>query len=124
MSQELSEFDTHVSRRYEMEKRLGRGAYGIVWKAKSKRSGRVVESNTICVKLSCIIIYQPIFLHAKVAVKKIFDAFRNKTDAQRTFREIVFLKAFRGHPNIVQLLNVHKADNNRDLYLVFEYMNT
>ena len=42
MSQELSEFDTHVSRRYEMEKRLGRGAYGIVWKAKSKRSGRVV----------------------------------------------------------------------------------
>ena len=42
MSQELSEFDTHVGRRYEMEKRLGRGAYGIVWKAKSKRSGRVV----------------------------------------------------------------------------------
>ena len=55
MSQELSEFDTHVSRRYEMEKRLGRGAYGIVWKAKSKRSGRVVESITICVQLSCII---------------------------------------------------------------------
>ena len=27
-----------------------------------------------------------------VAVKKIFDAFRNRTDAQRTFREIIFLK--------------------------------
>ena len=60
----------------------------------------------------------------KVAIKKIFDAFRNKTDAQRTFREIVFLKAFRDHPNVVRLLNVHRADNNRDLYLVFEYMNT
>ena len=59
-----------------------------------------------------------------MAIKKIFDAFRNKTDAQRTFREIVFLKAFRDHPNVVRLLNVHRADNNRDLYLVFEYMNT
>lgn len=94
------EFDTHVARRYEIDKRLGRGAYGIVWKAKSRNSQRTV------------------------AVKKIFDAFRNKTDAQRTFREIVFLKAFRNHPNIVRLLNVHKAGNNRDLYLVFEYMNT
>ncbi len=48
-----------------------KGAYGIVWKARSRRSGRVV------------------------AVKKIFDAFRNRTDAQRTFREIVFLREFR-----------------------------
>ena len=59
-----------------------------------------------------------------VAVKKIFDAFRNKTDAQRTFREITFLKAFSDHPNIVKLLNVHRAENDRDLYLVFEFMNT
>lgn len=96
----VREVDDHVAKKYEMDKRLGKGAYGIVWKAKSKRSGRVV------------------------AVKKIFDAFRNKTDAQRTFREIVFLKAFSDHPNIVKLLNVHRADNNRDLYLVFEFMNT
>ena len=27
-----------------------------------------------------------------VALKKIFDAFRNCTDAQRTFREIMFLQ--------------------------------
>ena len=59
-----------------------------------------------------------------VAVKKIFDAFRNKTDAQRTFREIVFLKEFSEHPNVVKLLNVHRAENDRDLYLVFEFMNT
>ena len=59
-----------------------------------------------------------------VAVKKIFDAFRNKTDAQRTFREIVFLKEFSDHPNVVKLLNVHRAENDRDLYLVFEFMNT
>ena len=96
----LREIDQHVTTRYEITKRLGKGAYGIVWKAKSRRSGRVV------------------------AVKKIFDAFRNKTDAQRTFREIVFLKEFRDHPNIIRLLNVHRADNDKDLYLVFEFMNT
>merc|ERR1719208_746138 len=71
-----------------------------LWKGKSRRSGRVV------------------------AVKKIFDAFRNKTDAQRTFREIVFLKEFGNHPNIIQLLNVHRASNDKDLYLVFEFMET
>lgn len=55
-----------------------------------------------------------------MAIKKIFDAFRNRTDAQRTYREIVFLKEFRRHPNIIQLLNVYRAENDKDLYLVFE----
>jgi len=43
---------------YDIQKRLGKGAYGIVWKATDKRSNDVV------------------------ALKKIFDAFRNQTDAQ------------------------------------------
>ena len=55
-------------------------------------------------------------------MKKIFDAFANPTDAQRTFREILFLQAFSGHENVVQLLNVIKAKNDRDIYLVFEFM--
>ena len=38
----VSEFDSHISKRYDLDKRLGRGAYGIVYRAKSKRSGRVV----------------------------------------------------------------------------------
>ena len=57
-----------------------------------------------------------------MALKKIFDAFRNKTDAQRTYREIVFLQEFGNHPNIIKLLNVLKANNNKDIYLVFEFM--
>lgn len=73
-------------------------AYGIVWKAIDKKSKEAV------------------------AVKKIFDAFRNPTDAQRTFREIMFLQEFSKHPNIVRLHNVHRAINNKDIYLVFEYM--
>lgn len=57
-----------------------------------------------------------------VAVKKIYDAFRNQTDAQRTFREIMFLQEFGAHPNIIKLLGIHRASNNKDIYLIFEYM--
>ena len=57
-----------------------------------------------------------------VALKKIFDAFQNATDAQRTFREIMYLQEMTGHDNIIRLGNVLKADNDRDIYLVFEYM--
>lgn len=32
-------------------------------------------------------------------------------------------KAF-DHPNIVKLLDVMKADNDKDIYLVFEHMDT
>uniref|UniRef100_A0A8D2Q5M4 Mitogen-activated protein kinase 15 n=1 Tax=Varanus komodoensis TaxID=61221 RepID=A0A8D2Q5M4_VARKO len=78
----------------------GGGAYGIVWKAVDRKTGAVV------------------------AVKKIFDAFRNRTDAQRTFREIMFLQEFGEHPNIIRLLNVIRAQNDKDIYLVFESMET
>ena len=50
--------DSHILRYYEIQKRLGKGAYGIVWKATDKRNKEVF------------------------ALKKIFDAFRNQTDAQ------------------------------------------
>ncbi|VDQ01797.1 unnamed protein product, partial [Trichobilharzia regenti] len=59
-----------------------------------------------------------------IALKKIFDAFRNQTDAQRTFREIAFLQNFGNHPNIVRLYNVIRASSDKDIYLVFEFMET
>jgi mitogen-activated protein kinase 15 len=99
-SQMSEEVDKHVLRRYDLHQKLGKGAYGIVWKAEDKKSKDVV------------------------ALKKIFDAFQNATDAQRTFREILFLKQMQEHENIVMLQNVLKADNDRDIYLVFEYMET
>ncbi|VDQ05672.1 unnamed protein product [Trichobilharzia regenti] len=57
-------------------------------------------------------------------MKKNFDAFRNQTDAQRTFREIAFLQAFGNHPNVIGLYNVIRAECDKDIYLVFEYMET
>ena len=52
------EVDKAVLKRYEVGTKLGKGAYGIVWKAYDKKSKDVV------------------------ALKKIFDAFQNATDAQ------------------------------------------
>lgn len=94
------EIDKHVLRKYEVTQKLGKGAYGIVWRAHDRKTKEVV------------------------ALKKIFDAFQNSTDAQRTFREIMFLQEMVGHEHIITLLDVLKADNDRDIYLIFEFMET
>ena len=75
-------------------------SYGIVWKAIEKRSRSVI------------------------AMKKCFDAFRNATDAQRTFREIMYLQALSGHDNLIRMQHVIKAENDRDIYLTFDFMET
>ena len=124
-------------RKYEITQKLGKGAYAVVFKGVEKKSKEVV------------------------AIKKIFDAFQNSTDAQRTFREIAYLLMLQGedvfmdsdakkanaaapppgapplpgqppsaprkrgpHPNIIKLRNFHKAENDKDIYLVFDYMET
>ncbi len=73
---------------------MGSGAYGHVWKALDRRTR------------------QPF------ALKKIFDAFQNATDAQRTYRELTLLSQL-DHPHIVKLHKGIKSKNNKDLYLVF-----
>ena len=57
-----------------------------------------------------------------VAIKKIYDAFTNNTDAQRTFREIFLLMEMGNHPNIIKISNLRKAKNLTDLYVIFELM--
>jgi len=83
-----------------VQQKLGKGAYGIVWKVRDKHTDDIV------------------------ALKKIFGAFQNATDAQRTFREIIFLQELTDHENIITLVDVFKADNDKDIYLVFEFMET
>jgi mitogen-activated protein kinase 15 len=56
------EVEPHILRKFDILQKLGKGAYGVVWKAIDKQTKAVV------------------------AVKKVFDAFQNATDAQRTFR--------------------------------------
>ena len=114
-SQHLEEIpESNILERFRIESRLGKGvsyvisgakilptpfqAYGIVWRAKDRKLKRVV------------------------ALKKVFDAFRNSQDAQRTYREVWFLRKFSGHKNIVEILDVIIAKNPRDIYIVFEKM--
>ena len=61
------EVEPHILRKFEILQKLGKGAYGVVWKAIDKQSKQVV------------------------ALKKVFDAFQNSTDAQRTFREVIII---------------------------------
>lgn len=94
------ELEPHILKKYEILQKLGKGAYGVVWKAIDKDN-----RNTI-------------------ALKKVFDAFQNATDAQRTYREVMFLKELRDHANIVKLENVIRSANQKDIYLVFDFMET
>ncbi|CAD8150104.1 unnamed protein product [Paramecium pentaurelia] len=95
-----SNVEEHILKLYEIHDFKGKGAYGIVWKATDKQTKQ------------------------QVALKKVFDAFQNSTDAQRTFREVCFLQQLTEHENIVKLLKVIPAENQKDLYMVFEYMET
>jgi mitogen-activated protein kinase 15 len=94
------EIDKNVRRRFNVEGRLGKGAYGIVWAATEIRTGR------------------------RVALKKCFDAFRNATDAQRTYREIMYLQQLAGHDSIIRMQHVIRAENNKDIYLTFDHLET
>ena len=94
------EVEPHVSERFEILQKLGKGAYGIVWKARNKKTNQLV------------------------ALKKVYDAFQNSTDAQRTYREVMYLQHLNGHENIIRLLSIIRAYNNKDLYLVFDLMET
>ena len=94
------DIENHVLKRYQLLNKQGKGAYGVVFKAKDKKTNDIV------------------------ALKKNFDAFQNATDSQRTYREVMLLQELNGHENIIPLLNVIKAENDKDIYLVFEYMET
>lgn len=89
-----SYIEPSILARYHILKKIGSGAYGIVWKVEEKGTKKIF------------------------ALKKIFDAFQHSTDAQRTYREIEILKQI-DHQNIVKLYEKFKAENNKDVYLVF-----
>ena len=86
--------DERVAAKYQMIQKMGKGNYGIVWKA-------IDNTN-----------------RDRVAIKKINNAFANKIDAIRTLREITILSQIGSHPNVLKLHTVQVAKNNKDIYLV------
>jgi len=95
-----NEIDSCIQETYVVDSKLGRGAYGVVWKIIDKKSQQ------------------------HFALKKCFDSFRNTIDAQRCYREVKYLQELRNHDNIVTLLEVYMSESGRDVYLVFDYMPT
>lgn len=91
---QTSSIENHILRRFNVLKKVGSGAYGHVWKVEDRATKQVF------------------------ALKKIFDAFQHSTDAQRTYREIEILRQTE-HPNIIKLYETIRAENNKDVYLVF-----
>ena len=92
-----STIEHHILKRFEIIKKVGSGAYGHVWKVQDRQNKQIY------------------------ALKKIFDAFQHSTDAQRTYREIEILRQTE-HKNIIKLYETIPAENNSDVYIVFEFM--
>lgn len=86
--------DPEILRRFEIISQVGKGSYGVVFAAKDKRTGE------------------------QVALKKCFEAFRNNTDAQRTYREMTYLQKLR-HENIVSIKSISFSSDGKDLYATF-----
>ena len=96
--EKVDKVEGHIKKRFIFQKKVGQGAYGVVFKVIDKKTSELV------------------------ALKKLFGAFQDEVDSQRTFREVMLLQELNGHDNIIRLLNVIKAENDLDLYLVFDYM--
>ncbi|CAM4633656.1 unnamed protein product, partial [Lepidochelys olivacea] len=81
---------------FQKVEKIGEGTYGVVYKARNKRTGQLV------------------------ALKKIRLDSETEGVPSTAIREISLLKELK-HPNIVRLLDV--VHSQKKLYLVFEYLN-
>ncbi|KAI9350780.1 kinase-like domain-containing protein [Obelidium mucronatum] len=86
--------------RYQLQRDLGQGAYGVVCAAKNIQTGQ------------------------DVAIKKVLKVFEKSILAKRALREIKLLKHFNGHENITGLLDMDISDVNNfnEIYLVQDLM--
>lgn len=84
-----------IADEYEKIEKVGEGTYGVVYKARHKKSNKIV------------------------ALKKIRLENEDEGVPSTAMREISLLRELR-HPNIVDLTDVHLTENR--LYLVFEFL--
>ncbi|CAF3567156.1 unnamed protein product [Rotaria sp. Silwood1] len=93
-------FDFHLNK-YEPIKNIGNGAYGVVCLARHCKTG------------------------INVAIKKITNVFEHFLIGMRTYREIKILRHLVNHENIITIRDVFLgSNNNQDVYIVFDYMDT
>ena len=82
------EVDKHVLKKFDIAQKLGKGAYGIVWKAYDRKD----RSNVVALKKS-IAQWTRTWYHRLPSpscflcpAAAVFDAFQNATDAQVRFK--------------------------------------
>ena len=96
-----SGFEFDIPAYYAVDNILGKGAYGCVVSAIDERNG------------------------AKVAIKKVGEAFADTEDAKRILREIRLMRNLRHHPNILRLTDLLKPSSLttfEDVYICTEEM--
>lgn len=98
--------DKTVTDRYAIGRRIGRGCYGVVYMAHKLTRHGAMNPNEPC------------------AIKKVISAFGNASDAQKVYREVMYLKEVQGHENIVILYDVIRSDSDRHFYLIFELLDS
>ena len=76
--EKVDKVEDHIKKRFTLQKKVGQGAYGVVFKAIDKKTKE------------------------QVALKKLFGAFQDDVDSQRTFREVMLLQELNGHDNIIK----------------------
>lgn len=91
--------DKEVATRYDVGRRIGRGCYGVVYEAKEATG-----------------------LGRECAIKKMLFAYKEATDAQRTYREISYLMQFAGHSNIMMIYDLIPSKDDKHVYMVCELM--
>ncbi|KAI8880623.1 Pkinase-domain-containing protein [Backusella circina FSU 941] len=89
-----------ISEEYEFEKKIGKGAYGLVCAAVNKSTGQ------------------------KCAIKKVCKLFERPILTKRALRELKLLQHFNGHKNIIRLYDMDIVDYSHfnEIYLHLELM--
>lgn len=92
--------DPAILERYELLSILGTGSTSTVWKAVDRKNDQIV------------------------VLKKIDDALRFKSEAALNFKDLFIMKEFltQENKNFLKPLELVKSYNNRDLYIIFEYL--
>jgi mitogen-activated protein kinase 15 len=94
------EIEDHILQRFDLQEKIENTNSYILFKAKDKKANEIVS------------------------LKKCINVFEKESESKDIYREIIILKELKNHENIINLKEIIKAENDRDIYLIFEQTKT